>query len=150
MREVSKVCYTKWKYNRLVESCPIELEEFKEAFLGKCSPRERREVKIDEFINLKKDNMNVEEYSLKFTMFSRYAPFLLSNPGDEMSKFVTTVADLVKEECRTTMLHDDMTLYRLIVYTQSITRYLKRIKPSELIQQRINLADDEDCKTPKK
>ena len=37
-----------------------------------------------------------------------------------MSHFVTKVADIVKEECRTTMLHDEMTLDRLMVYAKSI------------------------------
>ena len=51
--------------------------------------------------------MSVEEYYLKFLMISRYAPSLVSNPRDEMSHFVTGVADLLKEECHMTMLHDD-------------------------------------------
>ena len=37
-----------------------------------------------------------------------------------MSWFLTGVFYLVKEECRTIMLHGDMTLYRIIVYAQSI------------------------------
>ena len=37
-----------------------------------------------------------------------------------MSHFMTGVADIVREEYRTTMLHDDMTLARLMVYVQSI------------------------------
>ena len=45
-----------------------------------------------------------------------------------MSRFVTGVTDLVKEECRTTMLHIDKNLYRLMVYSQSIEKYkLSRI-----------------------
>ena len=39
-------------------------------------------MKVEEFINLRKGNMSVEEYSLKFTMLSRYAPSLVSNPRD--------------------------------------------------------------------
>ena len=64
--------------------------------------------------------MILEEYPLKFTMLSRYYLSLISNHRDEMSRFVTGVADLVKEECRTIMINDDMTLYRLMVYAQSI------------------------------
>ena len=82
--------------------------------------REKREIKVEEFINLKKGNMSVAEYSLKFSTFSRYAPSLVSNPREEMSHFVTGVADSVVEECCTAMLHDDMTLARLMVYAQSI------------------------------
>ena len=37
-----------------------------------------------------------------------------------MSCFVMGVADLVMEECHTAILHDDMTLDRLKVYSQSI------------------------------
>ena len=68
---------------------------------------------MEEFINLKQGNMSFEEYTVKFSMLSRYAPSLVSNPRDEMSHFVMGVADLVREECRTSMLHDDMSLARL-------------------------------------
>ena len=54
LREGSQVCYTQWKDNRPVESEPIEWKEFKKAFLGKYFPRERREVKVEEFINSSK------------------------------------------------------------------------------------------------
>ena len=73
-----------------------------------------------EFINLKQGNMIVKKYPLKFSTLSRYAPSLVSNQRDKMSRFVKGVADLVVEECCTAMLHDDMTLARLIVYAQSI------------------------------
>ena len=53
LREVAQVWYIQWKDNRLVESGPIEWEEFKEAFLEKYFPHERRGVKVEEFINLK-------------------------------------------------------------------------------------------------
>ena len=65
----------------MVESLPIEWEEFKEAFLEKHFPHDRREVKVEEFINLKHDSMSVEEYSLMFTMLSRYAPSWCLNLG---------------------------------------------------------------------
>ena len=82
-------------------------------------------------------------------MFSRYATSLLSNPRNQMSRFVNAISDLVKEECRTAMLHDDMTLSRLIGYDQSIkesklksiTTNLKRSGPSEQNQPRIKNRD---------
>ena len=37
----------------------------------------------------------------------------MSNPKDEMSRFVTGVADLVKEQCPTDMVHNDMNLIGL-------------------------------------
>ena len=65
-------------------------------------------------------------------MLSRYAPSLMSNPRDEMSRFMTGVSKLVREECRTAMLHDDMTLARLMVYAKSI-------EESKLRKMTINL-----------
>ncbi|TMX00551.1 hypothetical protein EJD97_000577 [Solanum chilense] len=51
---------------------------------------------------------------------SRYDTFLVSNPRDEMSKFVIDVPDLGKEGCSTAMLLNDMNFYRLKLYAQSI------------------------------
>lgn len=53
LKEVAQVCYTQWKYNRSVESSPIEWDDFKEAFIGKYFPFEKKEFKIDELINLR-------------------------------------------------------------------------------------------------
>ena len=60
LREVSQEWCTHWKDNRPVELNPTEWEEFKEVFLGKYFSRENREVKVEEFINLKQGNMSVE------------------------------------------------------------------------------------------
>ena len=60
MRDVSQIWYTQWNDNRPEGSDPIEWEELKEAFHG-IFLRERREIKMEEFINLKKGNMSVAE-----------------------------------------------------------------------------------------
>ena len=49
--------------------------------------------------------MSVEEYSLNFSFFSRYAISLVSNPRDQMSRFVTGFTELVQDECRIDMLY---------------------------------------------
>ena len=46
---------------------------------------------VEEFINLKKWNMSVKEYALKFSMLSKYAPSLVSKTRDWISRFVTGV-----------------------------------------------------------
>lgn len=87
-----------------------------ETFLGKYFSYKMRDLKVEEFINLREANMSVEEYYLKFTLLSRYDQSLLSRPREEMSRFVTAVDDLVKEEFHMTMLHNDMNFSRLMVY----------------------------------
>ena len=96
-------------------------------------------MKVEEFINPKQGNMSVEEYSLNFSRLSKNAPSLVSNRMGAVSWFVIGIADLVKEKCCTTILHNHMNLYRPMVYTNSIeeskfkryTRNFKRSGPSE-------------------
>ena len=59
---------------------------------------EKRESKVVVLINLRQGGMSVLDYSLKFTKLSKYTPFLVSNPRDEMSRFVTGVSDDMQEE----------------------------------------------------
>ena len=61
LSEVSQVLYNQLKDNKPVDSGPIDWKKFKEAFLWKYFPREMREVKVDEYINLKQGNMSVKE-----------------------------------------------------------------------------------------
>ncbi|TMX05346.1 hypothetical protein EJD97_023717, partial [Solanum chilense] len=111
LRDVSQNLYIQWKDNWTEGSGPIEWKEFKEAFLGMYFHRERTEIKVDEFINLKK-------------------------------------AELVVEECCTAMLHDEMTLARLMVYAQSIVdSKLKRMGRS---LKRSGASDQEKTRFKKK
>ena len=64
--------------------------------------------------------MSVLEYSLKFSKLSKYAPFLVSNPRDEMSRFVIGVSDDLKEECHSAMLHENMKISHLMVHAQQV------------------------------
>ena len=90
-------------------------EVFRRALLDQLLPREKRDVKVDEFINLSQECMSMQEYFLKFTKFSKYAYSLVSNPKDEMIRFVMGVSDDVVEECHSAILDDNMDISRLIV-----------------------------------
>ncbi|WMV08848.1 hypothetical protein MTR67_002233 [Solanum verrucosum] len=88
LKDVAQIWYEQWKDNILIGEGPIEWEAFKSAFLDRFFPRELREAKLGEFINLKQGSMSVKEYSLKFTLLSKYAPSLVANPRDLMNRFM--------------------------------------------------------------
>jgi len=74
----------------------VTWECFTGAFLDRFFPRELREAKAQEFMNLRQGTMSVQEYRLKFTQLSRYAPHMVADPRAQMSKFLFGVSHLVK------------------------------------------------------
>ena len=97
------------------------------AFLDRLFPREMKEAKVVEFINLRQGDMSVHEYSLKFTKLSKYAP-LVFEPRDEMSCFVTGVSDDLQEECHSAMLHDNIKISHLMVHSKYVEEAWDRRK----------------------
>ena len=55
---------------------------FSETFLDRFFPIELREAKAQEFMNLTKGNITVQEYGLKFNKLSKYAPHMVANLRD--------------------------------------------------------------------
>ncbi|XP_049348530.1 uncharacterized protein LOC125813083 [Solanum verrucosum] len=102
----------------------------------KVLPREKREATVKDFINLRQGSMSVQEYSLKFTLLTMYAPSLVSNSRDEMSRYVKGVSNLVEEECHTTMLHDDMNISSFMVFAQQIEEFKIKKKNREMKRTR--------------
>ena len=67
-------------------------EIFKKAFRDRFFPREQREAKVVDFINLLQGIMSVKEYSLKFIKLFKYDSSFVSNVTDEMSRYVIGVS----------------------------------------------------------
>ena len=82
-----------------MRASPINWEVFRRDFLDWLFPREKRKEKVEESINLHQRGMSVQDYSLKFTKLSMYAPFLVSNPRDEMTRFVMGVSNDLVDVC---------------------------------------------------
>ena len=66
-KHVAQTWFVKWRDNRTLKGGPLTWEIFKKAFIDRFFPREMREAKVVELINLPQGGMSVNEYSLKFT-----------------------------------------------------------------------------------
>ncbi|XP_010326460.1 uncharacterized protein [Solanum lycopersicum] len=84
-------------------------------FVDRFFPRDMREEKVTEFINLLQGGKSVHEYSFEFVKFSKYATSLVSDRRDQMSRFVMELSEDIQEECQLAMLHDNMTISRIMV-----------------------------------
>ncbi|XP_069152134.1 uncharacterized protein [Solanum lycopersicum] len=118
LKDVAQTWCKMWRDSRVLGGVPVTWELFKTAFLERFFPREMKEAKVEEFINLKQGSMTVREYSLKFVKLSRYATPLVSTSREEMSRFLTGINGDLEEDCRAAMLHDNMDLSRLMMHVQ--------------------------------
>ncbi|XP_069143429.1 uncharacterized protein [Solanum lycopersicum] len=106
--------------NKPLRGGPVNWEVFKKAFVDWFFPRDKREAKVVEFINLLQGGMSVHEHFLKFTKLSKYALSWVSNPRDEMRNFVMGLSDDLQEECHSAMIHENMNISRLVVHSQLV------------------------------
>ncbi|XP_010314868.2 uncharacterized protein [Solanum lycopersicum] len=87
LKDVAQTWYGQWRHNRSLRGGPLTWEIFKAAFTDRFFPREIREEKVVEFINLLQGGKSVHEYSSELVKFSRYASSLVSDPRDQLISF---------------------------------------------------------------
>ena len=114
LKDVAHIWYTHLKENRGANAAPITWDCLSETFLDRFFQIVFREAKAQELMNLRQGNMTVQEYSLNFDQLSRYAPHMVDDSRAQMNKFLYGVSDLVKIECKNTMLLGDMKISRLV------------------------------------
>ena len=64
---MAKTWYVQWTDSRSLTGAPVTLEILKVIFLDNFFPREMREEKVSEFINLRQRGKSVHEYSFEFS-----------------------------------------------------------------------------------
>ena len=60
LKDVAQTWYTQWKDNRVLRAGPISWEVFRRAFLDRFFSREKRDAKVEYFINLCQGGMSVQ------------------------------------------------------------------------------------------
>lgn len=127
--------------NRPLRGGPLTWHILKKAFLDQFFPREMREAKSVEFINLHQGGMSVHDYYFKFIELAKYAPSLVSYPRDEMSQFVMGVSDDFEEWRRRIELRGRIGIQKgKVVFSLELRKIVLRFK------RRLNLRRDSKIK----
>ncbi|XP_049413164.1 uncharacterized protein LOC125876092 [Solanum stenotomum] len=79
-------------------------------------------VEFRETIRMLSQAVTNQEYGLKFTQLSRYAPEIVVDMRGRMSLFVAGLGRLLSKEGRASMLIGDMNISRLMVYVQHVEK----------------------------
>ena len=58
--DMAKTLYIEWKDHKDLRVGPISVEVYTKAFLDRFFQREKREAKVEEFINLRQAGMSVQ------------------------------------------------------------------------------------------
>ncbi|XP_049394685.1 uncharacterized protein LOC125858973 [Solanum stenotomum] len=82
--------------------------------------------------------MSVREYAMISTQLSKYAPFIVEDRRDNMSKFMPGVSDMVVKQCRTAMLVVDMDISCLMVHAQQIEEENIKERSREANRERVD------------
>jgi len=128
LRDVAILWYEAWERSRGPDAPPAEWEDFSEAFLAHYLPREVREARLDQFINLKQGTMSVRDYSHRFNSLARYAPDIVRTMRARVHRYVDGLADHLIRDCRVASLSDDVDISRIQAFAQTTEDLSKRIR----------------------
>ncbi|XP_069151938.1 uncharacterized protein [Solanum lycopersicum] len=130
LKDMDQTWYAQWRDNMSFRGGLVTWKIIKATFQDWFFPREMREEKVTEFINLCQGGKSVDEYSLEVIKLSNYTPSLIPDPRYQMSPFVTVVSEDLQEECQFSMLRDNMNISNLMVYA----RRVEEASPTEKVE----------------
>ncbi|XP_070017120.1 uncharacterized protein [Nicotiana sylvestris] len=128
LRDVVVLWYEVWERSRGPNASPVEWEDFSQAFLAHYLPREVREARLDQFLNLKQGDMGVRDYSHKFNSLARYAPDIVRTMRTRVYHYVDGLGDHLIRDCRVASLSDDVDISRIQSFAQTTENLSRRIR----------------------
>ena len=91
-------------------------------------PREVREARLDQFINLKQGTMSVRDYSHRFNSLARYAPDIVRTMRARDHRYVDGLADHLIRDCKVVSISDDVDISCIEAFAQTTEDLSKRIR----------------------
>ncbi|XP_070049753.1 uncharacterized protein [Nicotiana tomentosiformis] len=104
LRDIAILWYEGWERSRERDASPAIWENISDAFLDQYLPWEIRQARFDQFPALKRGNMSVREYSLRFDSLAKYAPSIAITMRDRIHGFISGLAPELTEACATAAL----------------------------------------------
>ena len=92
LKDVAQVWYKMWVHGRAPGEVLITWDFLKTILRERFFPKDQREAKVEDFINLNQGGMLVKEYSLKLLKLSKYASSHVSSSRDSMNSVLTDVS----------------------------------------------------------
>ncbi|XP_015164659.1 uncharacterized protein [Solanum tuberosum] len=80
-------------------------------------PLELREARVNEFLNLRQNNLSVREYCMRFTQLARFSPEMVSTHA-RMHHFIGGLGDHLIGSCTVVALNRDMDIAKLMEHAQ--------------------------------
>ncbi|KAH0739400.1 hypothetical protein KY290_038105 [Solanum tuberosum] len=104
---------SRWERSRGKDTSLPTCDSFTEAFIDHSLPREIRDSRVDQFLNLRQGGMSVREYGLRFDSLARYAPTFVDTMHDRVCRFMGGLDSDYIEVCSTAALNDNMDISRI-------------------------------------
>ncbi|WMV09365.1 hypothetical protein MTR67_002750 [Solanum verrucosum] len=108
LRDVAVLWYEIWERSKGKDASLPTWDSFTEAFIDHYLPREIRDGRVDQFLNLRQGSMSVQEYGLRFDSLARYAPVFVDTMHDRVRRFVEGLDLHYIDACSTAALTDNM------------------------------------------
>ncbi|XP_070036828.1 uncharacterized protein [Nicotiana tomentosiformis] len=113
LKDVANTWYETREESQWEDAAPTTWKEFADAFLEHFLPIEVLEAKALEFERLKKNDMSVNEYYLKFVSLAKYAPEMVCDMRARVRWFVLGLLDDLFTDANIVVQNSDMTITKM-------------------------------------